>query len=79
MIVIGIRKTSFKGDKGDTVSGMNVYVSYPIDEDKGSGVAADRLFFTMDKLVSCKYSPSVGDEVAVEYNKYGKPAAIRLA
>lgn len=79
MTVIGFRKTSFKGSDGDTISGMNIYVSEALPADKGEGQSADRLFFTMDKLLSCKYSPSLGDEVRVEYNKYGKPAGIYLA
>lgn len=79
MTVIGIRKSSFKGDNGDTVSGMNIYVSYPIDQDKGSGEACDRLFMTVDKLLEGGYNPQVGDVVNVEYNKYGKPARISLA
>lgn len=79
MTVIGFRTTSFKGSEGDTISGMNIYVSEALPADKGEGQSADRLFFTMDKLLSCKYSPSLGDEVRVEYNKYGKPAGIYLA
>lgn len=79
MTVIGIRKTSFKGDSGDTISGINVYVSVPIPSDKGSGDSCDRLFFTVDKLLEGGYNPAVGDEVQVEYNKYGKPSRIRPA
>ncbi len=78
MTVIGFRKSNFKGNDGKDVSGMNIYVTYPIAEEKGSGVACDRLFMTMDKLLTVGYNPAVGDEVRVEYNRYGKPAGIFL-
>lgn len=80
MKVIGYRKSSFETpDTHKQITGVNIYVSTPIPEDKGSGDSCDRLFFTMDKLLDCGYKPEVGDDVTVEYNKYGKPARISLA
>ena len=33
---------------------------------------------TDDKLAKCGYTPQVGDEVTLTYNKFGKAAAIML-
>lgn len=37
---------------------------------------ADRIYITDAKLAKCGYTPHVGDEVNVTYNKFGKVAAI---
>lgn len=72
--IIGIRPSSFKGDNGETVSGMNIYYTYPLD--KGTGLGAERVFMTDAKLASFAYQPTVGDEVQVEYNRFGRVAKI---
>ena len=74
MTIIGIRPSSFKGDQGDTVTGMNIYLSYPLD--KGTGQGCERVFLTDAKLNKGGYAPQVGDEVRLEYNKYGKCSAV---
>lgn len=70
MKVIGIRPVPFTGDNKEQISGKNIYVTYPLD--KGEGNAAERLFITDDKLNQWTYKPRVGDEVKVEYNRYGR-------
>lgn len=70
MKIIGIRPSSFTGDNKEQINGKNIYVTYPLD--KGEGLAAERLFITEDKLAHWTYKPKVGDEVKVEYNRYGK-------
>ncbi len=70
MKIIGIRPSSFKGDKGDEVSGKNVYLTFPLE--KGEGLGAERIFLTDAKLNKWTYQPKVGDEVNVSYNRYGR-------
>ena len=72
--IIGIRPSSFKGDNGEKVSGMNIYYTYPLD--KGTGLGAERVFMTDAKLAGCGYQPLPGDEVQVEYNRFGRVAKI---
>ena len=74
MKVIGFQRRSFKGDDGQQVSGVNVYLSYPLD--KGEGQGAERVYLTDAKLAECGYTLKVGDEVNVWYNRYGKCTAI---
>lgn len=74
MKVIGFRRSSFKGDDGQQVSGVNVYLSYPLD--KGEGQGSERVYLTDAKLAECGYTPKVGDEVKLEYNRYGKCSGI---
>lgn len=77
MKVIGFRRRSFKGNDGSDVSGVNLYLTEP--NEKGEGLACDRIFVLDKYLNACGYVPKLGDEVRVEYNRYGKCAGVHLA
>ncbi len=66
MKIIGIRSASFKGEHGEQVSGMNVYLTFPLE--KGEGLGAERIFLTDIKLSKFPYQPKVGDEVNITYS-----------
>lgn len=70
MKIIGIRPSEFKGDKGELITGKNIYFSFPLE--KGEGFGSERVFLTDDKTEKWTYKPKVGDEVRVSYNRYGK-------
>lgn len=70
MKIIGIRPSNFKGDSGDSVSGKNFYLTYPLE--KGEGLGSERIFLTDAKLNKWEYQPKVGDEVNVSYNRFGR-------
>lgn len=72
--IIGIRPSTFTGDRGDQVSGKNIYLTYPLE--KGEGLGTDRVFLTDDKFNALGYTPKVGDEVRLEYNRYGRCAGM---
>lgn len=71
--VIGVRQVSFKDkETKKPIEGVTVYFSYPINKD-GEGEAADKVFLS-NYLIE-KHGgaiPSVGDEIDLLYNKYGK-------
>ena len=77
MLCVGYKKSSFtpKGEN-TAITGYNIYLTYPVTGPDGEGVVADRVYMTEAKLAKCGYKPKVGDEVAVVYNRYGKPEAI---
>lgn len=70
MKIVGIRPSEFKGDDGSTISGKNFYLTYPLD--KGEGLGTDRVYLTDAKLRDMGFVPSVGDEVRVNFNRFGK-------
>lgn len=78
MKVIGIRNVKFKGNDGQEVTGVSVYLSSPI-ETNGSGVMAERVFLSTARLNEIGFMPEVGDDVKPEYNKYGKCSGLTLA
>ena len=75
--IIGIRPSTFTGNDGKAVSGRNIYLMYPLEKGEGSG--ADRVFITDSKLANWPYKPTVGDEVNLEYNRYGKCSGMSKA
>ena len=77
MKVIGFRKSTFKGNDGSDVSGVNLYLTEP--NTNGEGLACDRIFVLDKYLTACGYFPKLGDEIRVEYNRYGKCAGVHLA
>lgn len=74
--VVGVRSINFKGQDGNPVTGKNIYFTEPLEEGQGVGVSADRVFLSVDKLLKCQYDPQVGDEVHIEYNRYGKCSGV---
>lgn len=72
--IVGVRTSSFKGDKGETISGKTIYFTEPLEG--GEGVSAERVFLTTEKLLKCQYDPKVGDDVRIEYNRYGRCSGI---
>ena len=76
MKVIGFKKSKFKPQDSDRdISGFNLYLTF--DQNGVEGTACERVFLTDAKMGG--YEPMVGDEVRIEYNRYGKPASIDYA
>ena len=72
--IIGVRSSSFKGNDGVEVTGKSIYITEPLE--KGEGLSAERVFLTTEKLLKCQYDPKVGDEVRIEYNRFGRCSGI---
>ena len=77
MKVIGFRKSSFKGDDGQEVSGVNLFLTEKCE--KGEGLSCDRIY-VMDRILAASgYTPKLGDEVIIEWNRWGKCSGIKTA
>lgn len=77
MQIIGIKPSSFVSERdGATINGVNLYVTYPMVGEGVQGMACERLYLTDNRLAQCGYTPRLGDEINISYNRYGKPAAI---
>lgn len=72
--VVGVRSINFTGKDGNPVTGKNIYFTEPLED--GEGVSADRVFLSMDKLLKRQYDPKVGDEIHIEYNRYGRCSGV---
>lgn len=78
MRIEGYKRSNFQSKEGNTITGINLYVSYPLTAPDSEGIACERFYFSDAKLEQCGYFPHLGDEVEIQYNRYGKPAAIYL-
>lgn len=78
MTIVGIRSSSFKGNDGEDVRGKNFYFTYPLEKGKGEGEGTDRVYLTEKRLSELDFVPAIGNEVEVEYNRYGKASGMRL-
>ena len=76
MKVIGLRKSSFKGKDGSQVSGVNLYLTEKCEN--GEGQSCERVYVTDQRLTACGYTPKLGDEVTLEYNRWGKCSGVHL-
>lgn len=69
--VVGLRSVSFKDDKdGREISGVSLYLL--LDHDQVEGKMADKVFVSAKKLENLEYFPKVGEEVYLDYDRYGK-------
>lgn len=77
MKVIGFSERSFTAkDTGALIEGMYIFVTYESKSTTGS--ACDRFFISRQRLDACDYTPSLGDDIELLYNRYGKISGIRL-
>ena len=76
MKIIGYKRNDFTSKEGAVITGMNLYLAYPVAGPEAEGMVAERIDVSDGKLAKCGYKPRVGDEVTVVYNRYGKPEAI---
>lgn len=76
MKVIGYRKSDFDTKDGNHITGYNLYLSEPLQ--KGEGVSGERVYITDKVLEESGYKPHVGDEVRLDYNRFGKVSGVTL-
>jgi len=74
MKVIGYKRNDFTGNDGKEIHGMRIYLTTSQASGPDTdGEACESIYMTDDKLARCGYTPKVGDEVNVSYNRYRKP------
>lgn len=73
MQVVGIAKSSFKGDKGEDINGYAVHSMYPINEKYGEGFAVSKMWVS-ERRYNELPKLAIGDEITYTgYNRNGKP------
>ena len=77
MKVVGYCERSFTSkDTGALIEGMYIFVTF--ENKRTTGSACERLYVSCQRLNECGYSPSLGDEIEPQYNRFGKIIGIRL-
>lgn len=78
MKIVGISKTEFQSKAGNKISGSTIYTTEPMDPKRGQGEVTDHFFLSAAKLADLGFTPAVGQEITIFYNRYGKVATIKL-
>lgn len=69
--IVGIRNVNFTDQQtGNVVSGKSYF--YEFFEDGVEGMAADKVFVTDQRFAQLSVHPVVGEEVNLEFSRYGK-------
>lgn len=77
--IVGLFVTSFvPKDATAPVEGQTFHITEPIDRKRGEGVSTDHFFLSKAKLAALDFTPAVGQEVDVLYNRFGKVSTLRL-
>lgn len=71
MEIVGVREVNFKDDNGRQVAGVSLY--YLMDDDRTNGKLAGKLFISTQRRQVMTYFPGPGEEVVVNYDRYGRP------
>ena len=78
MKIVGVRDYSFDDAKtGRPVSGTTYF--FTMDGRGVDGQMTGKFSVTTAKRQNFDFLPSVGDEVFVDYDRYGKPSRFQLA
>lgn len=74
MMVVGKRSVNFTGQDGNVVNGTNYYVL--CTDNYTEGQKSDKIFVSDNLARNLSYLPKVGDEIQVDFNRWGKVSNI---
>lgn len=75
-LVVGFRSVNFKDKQtGNPVNGFSLYLQRDPLDDRVQGQEVDKIFISSEYV---RYSPELGDEIVLIYNKYGKISSIQV-
>lgn len=78
MKVLGFRRVDFAGKDGKQITGYSVFCSELIKPEFGAGVSVEKVFLSDRRLGQMGYMPCIGDDLQVNYNRYGKLSSVVL-
>lgn len=78
MKIIGFRAMSFqtKDNPPVLISGSSIYITEPIEN--GVGLSAEKIFLSSDKLNAMSFKLSIGLDIPINYNRWGKVTSLTL-
>lgn len=77
MIVLGFQRNDFETPDGKIITGYNFYLGQELSGPDADGQRVERIYLSDKRLSESNYKqPSVGDDVIINYNRFGKPSGI---
>ena len=74
----GIENVAFVGKDGSEVRGKRIHFTEAIAADRGVGEAGDKIFLSAAKLVAMDFTPVVGQDIDILYDKNGRVKAVNI-
>ena len=75
MKLIGIQRVDYTNKNGYHILGYKLHTSTPAKTNDSIGEITDAVFVS-DQVFAISDHLSVGDEISIAYNKYGKVSAV---
>lgn len=76
--IIGIEEVAFTGKDGTEVRGKRIHFTEAIAADRGVGETGDKIFLSAAKLVAMDFTPVVGQDIDILYDKNGRVKAVAV-
>ncbi len=76
--ICGIENVAFVGKDGSEVRGKRIHFTEAIAADRGVGEAGDRIFLSAAKLVTMDFTPVVGQDIDILYDKNGRVKGVTV-
>ena len=76
--IIGIEDVAFTGKDGTEGRGKRIHFTEAIAADRGVGEAGDKIFLSAAKLVTMDFTPVVGQDIDILYDKNGRVKAVNI-
>lgn len=76
--IVGVAPVEFTTDDGKTITGTTIYYTEPLEPERGQGCFAGKLFLSAAKLAALDYTPSVGQEVELLFDRNGKVKSVNV-
>lgn len=77
MKLIGIQRVDYTNKNGYHILGYKLHTSTPAKSNDSIGEITDTFFVSDQVFAACDHM-SVGDEISIAYNKYGKVSAVSV-
>ena len=75
--VFAVKELDFTDDKGKEVKGRNIFMGQETHDRGWQGMSCEKFFVRAGTDAYTGYTPKCGDQVVVEFNRYGKVNSIR--
>ena len=75
--VFAVKELDFTADDGKTISGRNIFMGQATTDRGWQGMSCEKFFIKKDSDAYKGYCPKSGENVVVEFNRYGKIQSIR--
>lgn len=76
--ICGIENVAFTGKDGTEVRGKRIHFTEAIAADRGVGEAGDKIFLSAAKLVTMDFTPVVGQDIDILYDKNGRVKGVTV-